>query len=111
MATVRAAEYRVPVFRVASSGISQLIDTDGRETATAPFPGQGHLLAGTLTLAPQAGSVPFDAWLAPGCTAITAIVILRLAIPGRRKDQPPNRTPRSEAADGPELPPESPVTD
>ncbi len=111
MATVRAAEYRVPVFRVASSGISQLIDTDGRETATAPFPGQGHLLAGTLTLAPQAGSVPLDAWLAPACTAITAIVILRLAIPGRRKDQPPNRTPRSEAADGPELPPESPVTD
>jgi len=87
MAVIRASEYRVPIFRVASSGISQLINPNGRETVTAPFPGPGHALAGPLTLAGSAPSVPLDAWLAPACTAATAAVILWLAIASRRKSQ------------------------
>jgi apolipoprotein N-acyltransferase len=87
MAVIRASEYRVPRFRVASSGISQLINPNGRETVTAPFPGPGHALAGPLTLAGSAPSVPLDAWLAPACTAATAAVILWLAIASRRKSQ------------------------
>lgn len=87
MAVIRAAEYRVPIFRVASSGISQLIDANGQESATAPFPGQGHALAGPLERAVSDPSVPFDAWLAPACTAATAALILGLATGSRRKTQ------------------------
>lgn len=80
MAVLRAAEYGVPIFRVASSGISQLIDRDGRETATAPFPGQGETLAGTLELRSSGGSMPPDAWLAPACMVATGVVLLGLGI-------------------------------
>jgi apolipoprotein N-acyltransferase len=38
---VRAVEYGVPVFRVASSGISQLVDRDGRRVAEAAFSSYG----------------------------------------------------------------------
>ncbi|MCP5520886.1 MAG: hypothetical protein H7A46_05000 [Verrucomicrobiales bacterium] len=46
---IRAAEYGLPVFRVASSGISQLTDSRGGLRATAGFPGQGEVLAGELS--------------------------------------------------------------
>jgi apolipoprotein N-acyltransferase len=59
VAPIRAAEYGVPIFRVASSGISQLVDADGREQATAPMPGQGAIIAGRLELAKR-GRVPMD---------------------------------------------------
>lgn len=66
VAPIRAAEYRVPVFRVASSGISQCVDRTGRVVASAPFPGPGAVLAGTLTLGAP-GRLPLDRWLAPAC--------------------------------------------
>jgi apolipoprotein N-acyltransferase len=78
MARLRAAEYRVPIFRVASSGISQIIDRTGREIATAPFPGQGEMIAGELRWTGKGGAVPLDAWLAPACTWATGGVILWL---------------------------------
>jgi apolipoprotein N-acyltransferase len=59
VAPIRAAEYGVPIFRVASSGISQLVDADGREQATAPMPGQGAIIAGRLELG-ERGRVPMD---------------------------------------------------
>src|SRR5205085_578061 len=46
VAPIRAAEYGVPIFRVGSSGISQLIDASGRTMATAGFPGAGAMLGG-----------------------------------------------------------------
>ncbi len=78
MARIRAAEYRVPIFRVASSGISQIISRDGREIATAPFPGQGEMIAGELRWSANGGSVPLDAWLAPVCTWATGGIMLWL---------------------------------
>lgn len=78
MAVIRAAEYGVPVFRIASSGISQIIDRDGHEIATAPFPGPGETLVGTLQLPASGGSIPPDAWLAPACLLATVAVILGL---------------------------------
>jgi apolipoprotein N-acyltransferase len=74
---VRAAEYGVPVFRVCSSGISQWVDASGRVCASAPFPGQGALLAGKLELN-RPGHLPLDRFLAPASTAIAALALVTL---------------------------------
>jgi len=97
MAVIRAAEYGVPVFRIASSGISQLIDRNGRETATAPFPGQGELLAGTFELRPSGGTIPPDAGLAPACMVATGGVLLALGIGAWRTRRVRRHSPASPA--------------
>ena len=74
IAPVRAVEYGLPIFRVASSGISQLVDRAGRVTAAAPCPGDGAILAGTLEIR-GAGWRPLDRWLAPFATGVTVVLI------------------------------------
>jgi apolipoprotein N-acyltransferase len=78
VAPVRAAEYGVPIFRVCSSGISQLIDASGRVAAFAPFPGEHVTIAGPLELAEQ-GRLPLDRWLAPFSVVVTAATVLWLS--------------------------------
>jgi apolipoprotein N-acyltransferase len=73
VAPVRAAEYGVPIFRIASSGISQFVTRDGRVQASAPFPGEGAFLSGTLEFRGR-GSLPLDRYLAPVGVLVTAIV-------------------------------------
>jgi apolipoprotein N-acyltransferase len=80
MAVIRAAEYHVPIFRVASSGISQIIDQNSHEAVTAPFPGPGETLVGTLQLPTSGRSIPIDAWLAPACTLTTVALIFGLSV-------------------------------
>jgi apolipoprotein N-acyltransferase len=77
VAPVRAAEYGVPIFRLASSGISQLVDDRGAVRASAPFPGDAATLAGVLRL-PAKGTLPWDRWLAPWSVGITVITIMAL---------------------------------
>jgi apolipoprotein N-acyltransferase len=77
VAPVRAAEYGIPIFRIASSGISQLVDRSGRQVARADFPGEGETIEGMMQLG-RAGSRPVDRWLAPTCTWFTAVTCLRL---------------------------------
>jgi len=72
VAPLRAAEYRVPIFRVASSGISQFVDSRGRVLASAPRPGEGAELTGVLRMG-TAGRFPADRWLAPTCVALTVV--------------------------------------
>jgi apolipoprotein N-acyltransferase len=79
IAPVRAAEYGLPIFRLASSGISQLVGRSGRVTATAPCPGDGAMLAGTLEMR-GSGRRPLDRWLAPLATGLTAMVIIWFAL-------------------------------
>ncbi len=79
VAPLRAAEYGVPIFRLASSGISQAVDRNGHVLATAPFPGDGVVLASTLDL-PGAGRLPWDRYLAPISTGLTAILGLLFTI-------------------------------
>jgi apolipoprotein N-acyltransferase len=88
IAPVRATEYGLPIFRVASSGISQLVDRSGCVTASAPCPGDGATFAGTLEMR-GVGRRPLDRWLAPFVTGVTAVVIIGLLI--RRR--PGNRLP------------------
>ena len=63
VAPMRAAEYAVPVLRVCSSGVSQFIDGTGRVLSSAPFPGDGAMLAAEIPL-PGHGRMPPDRWLA-----------------------------------------------
>ena len=77
VAPVRAAEYGVPIFRLASSGISQAVTGYGSVIAQTRMPGPGEILSAQLRL-PRRGSLPLDRILAPVCTAITAMVLAAL---------------------------------
>jgi len=79
VAPIRAAEYGIPIFRVASSGISQVIDRTGRELATAPCPGDGAIITGTVQVG-SPGRLPLDRWLAPFALAVTALLIMSTAV-------------------------------
>jgi len=77
VARVRAAEYGIPIFRVASSGISQLVYGSGIEQASAGFPGQNEMLSGKLPVN-QPGSMPIDRWLGPASVGVSSLIILFL---------------------------------
>jgi apolipoprotein N-acyltransferase len=79
IAPTRAAEYHVPIFRLASSGISQAVDSDGRLLASAPYPGDGAMIDASLRLGGP-GQRPLDRWLAPFATGVTAITALAFAV-------------------------------
>jgi len=63
VAPVRAAEYGVPIFRLASSGISQAVNGGGGVVAHTSFPGPGAVLTASLYL-PTGGALPVDRVLA-----------------------------------------------
>jgi len=75
IAPVRAREYGIPIFRVASSGISQLVDSNGRTLASAPCSGDGAKLSGVMQLGPR-GHLPLDRWLAPMAASLTGLLLI-----------------------------------
>ena len=77
IAPARAAEYGIPIFRLASSGISQAVAGEGYVVAQTTFPGNASILSAKLRL-PNSGALPLDRWLAPGCVGITALIIATL---------------------------------
>ncbi len=77
VAPVRAAEYGIPIFRLASSGISQAVTGGGNVVAQTRFSGNGDILTAQLRLPPR-GSLPLDRFLAPLCVGVTAIVTVTL---------------------------------
>jgi apolipoprotein N-acyltransferase len=79
VAPIRAREYGVPIFRLASSGISQLVDRRGRLIASAPFPGQRERLSGRLTLGMR-GKLPLDRYLAPPAVAVVTGLLIYLSV-------------------------------
>jgi apolipoprotein N-acyltransferase len=81
---VRAAEHGIPLFRVASSGVSQPIDRDGRVTASAPFARDEAVIGGAMSLGP-AGRLPLDRWLAPLSVGLSGVVVLVSSLPSRRR--------------------------
>jgi apolipoprotein N-acyltransferase len=79
VAPVRAAEYGIPIFRLASSGISQAVTRGGHVIAQTSFPGSVEILSAKLRL-PMRGSLPLDRWLAPVCTGVSSLVLLTLLV-------------------------------
>jgi apolipoprotein N-acyltransferase len=73
----RAAEYGVPIFRLASSGISQAISHSGYTIEQTRFSGNGDVLAAQFNL-PRKGVLPMDRFLAPVCVAITTVIAAML---------------------------------
>jgi apolipoprotein N-acyltransferase len=83
VAPVRAAEYGIPVFRLASSGVSQVVDRAGQVFASAPYPGDGAVISATLSLR-SPGRLPVDRWLAPVATSVTAALLAWFLMRSRR---------------------------
>lgn len=79
VAPIRAAEYGVPIFRLASSGISQCVDATGRVLASAPMPGDEAIFSGKLDLK-GSGKLPLDRIIAPLSVWVTALTIGWLAV-------------------------------
>lgn len=72
VAPVRALEYRIPIIRVASSGISQIVNGQGKVIASAPYPGQESSLAASVGVQ-GLGHLPIDRVLAPFASLVTLI--------------------------------------
>ena len=86
VAPVRAAEYGIPIFRVASSGISQGVSKQGWVQTSAPFEGEGEILFFGARLSPGLkGSLPLDRWLAPFCVGVTGLFVAWLAVESFRR--------------------------
>jgi apolipoprotein N-acyltransferase len=77
VAPVRAAEYGIPIFRVASSGLSQAVTGHGKVVAHTAIPGNGDIFSATLRL-PLCGALPLDRYLAPLCVGMTGIITVTL---------------------------------
>ena len=77
VAPVRAAEYGIPIFRVASSGISQAVSSGGQVIAQTSVGGYGEIFSAQLRL-PRQGSIPIDRYLAPLCVGATGVILVIL---------------------------------
>ncbi len=77
VAPVRAAEYGIPIFRLASSGISQAVTGSGRVSAQTAMPGNGEILSAQLRL-PARGTLPLDRFLAPVCCGLAVLILAGL---------------------------------
>jgi apolipoprotein N-acyltransferase len=77
VAPIRAAEYRIPIFKVSSSGISQSVNHKGQTQASASYPGQYEVISTRLSLNGK-GSKPFDRLLfIPAIVFVILIILLR----------------------------------
>jgi apolipoprotein N-acyltransferase len=81
---VRAREYRLPLFRLASSGISVFADERGGTLAKGTYPGIHEILAARLPIQP-AGRLPWDRYLALPIITATALVFAAMLLVPRFK--------------------------
>ena len=75
IAPMRAAEYHIPILRVASPGVSQLVTPAGRITETKQFPGSAEMLSGVLQLGAPA-RLPIDRWMVWPALVIAGCIAL-----------------------------------
>ncbi len=91
VAPVRAAEYGIPIFRLASSGISQAVEGGGQVVAQTSVPGVGDVLSAKLRL-PMRGSLPWDRFLAPFCVLVVVVILILFTTISLRENHPKART-------------------
>jgi apolipoprotein N-acyltransferase len=91
VATVRAAEYGIPIFRLASSGISQAVTGGGSVVAQTRIPGSGDIISANLRL-PSHGALPMDRFLAPVCVVATGLVLFWLILLSLREKSSKKKT-------------------
>ncbi|WP_035605003.1 nitrilase-related carbon-nitrogen hydrolase [Haloferula sp. BvORR071] len=84
LAAVRAAEYGVPLFRLASSGYSRIALPNGKLMQETSVPGQGEVIHGRIYL-PEKGRRPLDRWLAWPCVVATLGLMVFLLVEKARK--------------------------
>jgi apolipoprotein N-acyltransferase len=84
VAPLRAAEYGIPILRVASSGVSQFVDRSGQICASIPFGEQSKAFFGKVDLS-HAARIPLDRYLAPFSTGVTALVACCLILTAKRR--------------------------
>jgi apolipoprotein N-acyltransferase len=89
VASVRAAEYGIPIFRLASSGIWQGVSRWPWQNVTAPFPGEGEMIFFGPTVN-RTGSLPLDRWLAPLCVGVTGLFVIWLVAENVRRKRATN---------------------
>lgn len=95
IALVRAAEYGIPIFRVASSGVSQSVNSVGYMTASASFPDQLATIQSVLTFG-KSGSLPIARVIAPISIVVTiATIVCFIFTLLRQKRQARNSTKRT----------------
>ncbi|HWD20980.1 MAG TPA: nitrilase-related carbon-nitrogen hydrolase [Verrucomicrobiae bacterium] len=82
---MRSAEYRLPIFRLCSSGISQIITASGVVSARAPYPGSGSIISGQMTLTSAGGKIPPDRLLAFASVVATGFLAVFVLF-GRRSN-------------------------
>lgn len=87
VAPTRAAELGVPILRIGSCGIPQLVDAGGHVQATAFFPKDGAVTTGVMRLSAK-GRLPFDHWAAPLSLAATLIFCLGFCLGRPQKTEP-----------------------
>jgi apolipoprotein N-acyltransferase len=75
IAPTRATEYGIPIFRLASSGISQVVKASGTVEAIAPFPGADETIFASINIANR-GRRPIDRFAAPLFSAIAFIALV-----------------------------------
>jgi apolipoprotein N-acyltransferase len=78
IAPMRAMEFGLPVVRVCSSGISQVVSSRGQALAEAPCPGEWASLTAVMDL-PSGGSRPIDRWVGPMAVGGVMAFLIHLA--------------------------------
>jgi apolipoprotein N-acyltransferase len=95
MTAIRAAENRLWIFRVATSGISQLVAPGGWVVAETSFPGQGEFIVGQAQGQYWKNRIPLDRVF--GLQAVVITIATLLALLGWRRIEralsQPNPTP------------------
>ncbi|QJE95065.1 carbon-nitrogen hydrolase family protein [Luteolibacter luteus] len=79
LAAVRAAEYGVPLFRLASSGFSRIVSPDGKIVKELGVPGQGEIIWEKIPLV-GTGRRPLDRWLLWPCAGLAAVLTTFLSL-------------------------------
>lgn len=74
LATTRAAEYGVPVVRLASSGVSLMTDGRGQVLAQGGVPGQGEIVSAIIPLSAHARH-PVDRLAAKASCALSGLLV------------------------------------